>query len=299
MNARLKADLCLLLTALIWGGGFVAQKTPMAFVGPIAYNAMRFGLSSLVMVPFVLRYSSGSPTRTEIRSGVLLGTLLFIGSVLQQIGVSQTTAGKAGFITGLYVILIPIFLGLIWHERVQRVVWLGALLGVAGLYLLCIREGLSLSIGDAWVLACAVTFSVHVILTGKYVTGGEVLFIAAFQAGVCAVLSAVTGFYLEETKLSNIQFYWPELLYSGVLASGLGFYLQASSQKITPTSHAAIILGLETVFGALAGWYFLGELLTPKQLFGCSLIFSGIVVSQLSVLRGDSSSGTCGNTTGS
>ena len=273
-----------MLASIIWGVGFVAQKTPMEFIGPIAFNALRFGLGGLVLGVFAWGKGLVRPDREEIRAGLLLGSLLFVGSVLQQIGVSQTSVGKTGFITGLYVILIPILLRVFWRERVTNAVWLGAALGACGLYLLCIEDQLQFAVGDLWVLACAVTFAVHVIFIGKIVLKREVLFIAAFQNGVCAVLSGVAAVMFETTELGSVRYFWPELVFSGVMASAVGFYLQAFAQRVTPPSDAAIIMALETVFGALAGWYFLGELLSARQLLGCGLIFSGIIVAQISTI---------------
>jgi drug/metabolite transporter (DMT)-like permease len=218
------------------------------------------------------------------RSGVLLGALLFVGASLQQLGLVTTTAGKGGFITGLYVVLVPLLLALFWRERVRWNNWAGAGLAVAGLFLLSInlQEKLHLNPGDVWVLIGALAWALHVIAVGKIAPGKDPIRLAAAQYIICALLCAVSALVLEWGMWDGLIKAAPSILYAGVLSTGLAYTGQVVAQRHAPPADAAIIMSLESVFAALSGWLVLNETLTGQQLLGCILMFAGMLLAQVS-----------------
>lgn len=280
-RSRARANLSLLLVAIIWGSAFVAQRTGMQHVGPFAFNALRFAVGSLVLTIVLGRTRLRATPRDELRGGILLGLLLFGGASLQQIGLVWTTAGKAGFITGLYVVIVPLLMALFWREFASWNSWLGAGLGVAGLFFLSVEAGLRLAPGDAWVLASALAWAVHVIAVGQLVPGRDPLRLAFLQFAVCSLLSLSAALVLEWGGWGGVRLAVPAVLYAGVVSIGLGFTTQVVAQRHTRPTHAAIILSTESVFAALTGWWILGEVLSPQQLVGCALMLSGMLLAQI------------------
>ncbi len=292
---RLRADLLLLLVALVWGSAFVAQRLGMEQVGPFAFNATRFAVGALMLIPIMGWQRLRAMPRAELRRGAFLGLLLFAAASLQQIGLVWTTAGKAGFITGLYVVIVPILLALIWRERIRWSSWLGAGLATAGLFLLSIRAdtvtqvdtvtgaGLRLAPGDAWVLGSAVIWALHVIAIGQIAPGRDPLRLALLQFAVCSLLSLPASLVLEPGTWPGLLLAVPAVLYAGVLSIGLGYTGQVVAQRHAKPTHAAIILSLESLFAALFGWLILGEALSPLQLLGCGLMLTGMLLAQLPV----------------
>jgi drug/metabolite transporter (DMT)-like permease len=287
----LKSDLLLLLAAAVWGFAFVAQRVGMQYVGPFTFNAVRFALGSLVLLPFLAAGSktwgqtagSAASQHRETRGlppVLLAGVVLFAGASLQQIGIVYTTAGKAGFITGLYVILVPI-LGLLLKQRPGWGTWVGAVVATLGLYFLSVTEGFRLAPGDSLVLASAVFWAAHVLVIGWLSPRFNPLKIAAAQFATCSLLSWVAAIILEEIRLGAILDAALPILYGGVLSVGLAYTLQVVAQRRAPAAHAAIILSLETVFAVFGGWLILSELLTTRALLGCALMLAGILLSQL------------------
>lgn len=278
---RLQADLSLLLVAVIWGSAFVAQRTGMQHVGPFAFNAVRFAVGSLALTIVLgwqrLRATPGD----ELRGGIFLGLLLFVAASLQQIGMVWTTAGKAGFITGLYIVIVPLLMALVWREWAGWNSWVGAGLGMAGLFFLSVESGLRLAPGDAWVLASAVMWAVHVIAVGQIVPGRDPLRLAFLQFAVCALVSLPTAFVLEPATWDGFLLVIPAVLYAGLISIGLGYTTQVVAQRHTRPTHAAIILSTESVFAALAGWLILGEALSLQQVVGCGLMLSGMLLAQI------------------
>lgn len=281
MTTRLRADLLLLLAAAIWGFAFVAQRVGMDFVGPLTFNGVRFALGALVLVPFArARAASAAPWRDDLPRGLVLGVVLWGGATLQQWGMVTTTAGKAGFITGLYVILVPL-LGLLARQHTARNTWLGAVLAVGGLFLLTVNEGAPIARGDVLVLCGALFWAVHVLLIGRYSPRTEPVRLAALQFGVCAVLSLAGGLMLEQPTVASVRAAtWP-ILYAGLLSTGVAYTLQVVAQQKAPPAHAAIILSLEAVFALLGGLLLLGESLGARELAGCAIMFAGMIVSQV------------------
>lgn len=283
-----KVDSLLMLTALIWGGAFVAQRVGMDYVGPLTFNGVRFALGALTLLPFALRGSR--PRRKQhlriltagqaVLGGVLVGLILFGGATLQQVGIVFTTAGKAGFITGLYVVIVPL-MGMLWKQWPGLGEWAGALLAAIGLYFLSVTEEFSLAPGDAWVLAGAFLWAGHVLLLGYLSPRMNALRLACAQYAICSLLSLVIAGLSETITLHGLLKASIPILYGGVLSVGVAYTLQVVAQRDAPPAHAAIILSLESVFAALAGWFILGEVLSPRGLLGCGLMLSGMLVAQL------------------
>ncbi len=299
----LKSDILLLLTAVIWGFAFVAQRVGMDFVGPFTFNGVRFALGSLVLLPFIAaagpkRSLSGDLSRTKKRTGSILpgaiaGVVLFFGSSLQQMGLVYTTAGNAGFITGLYVVMVPM-LGLIWRHRPGTGTWVGTILAAWGLYLLSVTESLHIAPGDLLVLMSAVMWAVHVLIIGWMSPRLDPLVLACSQFAVCSLLSLVTAFATEAITADGLTGALIPILYGGVLSVGLAYTLQVVAQRDAPPAHAAVILSLEGAFAALGGRLLLAEQLTARGYAGCALMLAGMLLSQLwgsGVLR--RASGAC------
>lgn len=277
----LRADLLLLLVALIWGSGFVAQRLGMAHAGPFGFNAARFGLGALTLVPILGGRRLRAIPREELHRGTLLGLLLFAAASLQQIGLMWTTAGKAGFITGLYVVIVPILAAAAWRDQVGWSGWGGAVLAAGGLYLLSVQAGFELAPGDGWVLASAVIWALHVIAIGRIAPGRDPLRLALVQFLVCAMLSVPASLMLEPGTWPGLLLAGPAVLYGGVVSIGLGYTGQMVAQRQTDSTHAAIILSGESLFAALFGWLALGEGMTARQLAGCGLMLAGMLLAQL------------------
>lgn len=277
-NERLRADLTLLCVAGIWGLSFVAQRQSAQAVPALLFNAARWLLGGGVTLAFI-RF------RLEIKKDTLRwmlagGGLLFAASFLQQAGLKYTNAGNAGFVTGTYVILIPLLLAGIWRQRVHWVGWLAAPATGAGLFLLSYRGLSRLNPGDALELAGALMWAFHVIVTGMAVQKMPVGQFAAGQYLVCGLLNLVLGAAIHPNEIPLLASEWVNILYLGIAATALGFSLQALGQRHAPPVDAAVILSMETVFAAFFGWVLLGEKLSPVQLSGCALILLAILLPQ-------------------
>lgn len=277
--SSVKADLMLLVAAVIWGSGFVAQRSGMDFMGPMLFNGARFALGALAVVPLVLA-AQGTFSRSELVGGTIAGSILFAGSALQQIGVVHTTAGKAGFITGLYVVMVPI-IGLTLGHRIAVGHWVGAALAAAGLYFLSVSGPMELATGDLLVLIGAVFWALHVHALGRFAPRTDPMRLAFVQFSTCALLSMLSALATEPISLAALQSGWLPVIYGGVVSVGLGFTLQVMAQREAVPSHTAIILSLEAVFAALFGWLLLSEILSPREMFGCVLMMIGMLTAQL------------------
>jgi len=277
---RLKADLILLAVAVVWGSAFVVCRVAAERISPFLYNGSRFSLGVLTLVPFVWRRLPGL-THREWWGGMLAGALLFGGATLQQAGLQFTTAGKAGFITGLYVVLVPLFLTLVWWQWPRWSAWIASLLAATGLFLLSAVEQLTLSYGDGLELAGAVMWALHVILIGRLAQRVDVLRLAWVQYLVCGVSSVLVGLMLEYQALADLPGVWWAVVYTGALSVGLGYTLQVWGQRHSPPTDASIILSAEAVFAAFFGWLILREVLTARQVLGCGLMLSGMILAQV------------------
>ena len=282
---NLQSDLILLVAATIWGFAFVAQRVGMDYVGPFLFNGVRFALGSLSLLP-LLHWRGKEMEAKQERSGIALagggvaGVVLFIGASLQQVGLVYTTAGKAGFITGLYVVIVPV-LGFFLRQRIRLGSWVGAVLAAVGLYFLSVTERFSISFGDLLELGGAFFWAFHVLMIGWLSPRVSAIRFSIFQFMVCSCLSLATACLAEDIILDRLLRASIPILYGGFFSVGIAYTLQVVAQKKAPPSHAAIILSLETVFAALGGWVFLGETLSPRGLVGCALMFSGMILSQV------------------
>jgi drug/metabolite transporter (DMT)-like permease len=276
---RLKADLLLLLTAVIWGTAFVAQRAAALQDSLFVFNGVRFLLGALVLLPFSgLRWRSGG---RAWGFACLAGGLLFVAGTLQQLGMRYTTAGNAGFLTSLYVVIVPLLLLVVWREQPGKQAWAAVLLAAAGAYLLGTGgKGFAFQPGDALELAGAVFWAWHVIVVGKYAPGKETLRFSVAQFAVCALLSLLVGWPLEGLQPPDLWAVAVPILYTGILSVGVGYTLQVWAQRHTPPTDAALLLSLEAVVAAVSGWLILQEGLTFVQGTGCSLILVGVILTQ-------------------
>lgn len=288
-SARLKGDLILLLTATIWGAAFVAQRTAAESSGVFLFNGVRFLLGALVLLPLSWRNGSlRSPvnwSRQSLGNILVAGLLLFSAGTLQQMGLIYTTAGNAGFITGLYVVFIPIILAVVGRQHLRSSLWVAALLATAGLFLLSTGGQFRLSLGDALVLASAVFFALHVIWIGQAVRHVDILPLAIGQYLTVGVFSLLIGAFNETSLSSVISSAWIAILYTGIFSIGMGYTLQAVGQRTAPPADAAILLSMEAPIAALFGWLLLDERLAAIQLVGCGVMLAGMLLAQIGALK--------------
>lgn len=284
---HMRANLILLATALIWGFAFVAQRLGMEHLGPFTFNTIRFALGALVLLPIALlreRVVVGPrPSWRDRRiwsAGAVAGLILFGGASFQQAGLVYTTAGKAGFITGLYVVLVPL-LGLLWGQRTGAAAWGGVLLAAVGLYLLTVTDNWTIALGDWLVLLSAVIWTLHVHWLARISPHVPALRFALIQFVVGAALSAVVALLLETTTAAAVAAAAVPILYAGVLSVGLAFTLQVIGQRDAHPTHAAILMSMEAVFAVAGGWLLLNETLSTRSLLGCGLMMAGMLLSQL------------------
>jgi len=286
---RIKSDIILLLAAVIWGFAFVAQRVGMDYVGPFTYNGVRFALGTIVLLPFLFVSASKQPLLQKVshpadRRKIFLGSLmtglfLFGGVALQQMGLQHTTAGKAGFITGLYVVFVPI-VGLLFGQRSHLTMWIGALLSLGGLYLLSMTGGFSIAPGDKLVLYCAIVFTFHVLFIAWLSPMMDSFLLAVIQFAICALLNLVVAFAIEPVACETICQAWIPIAYGGILSVGVAYTLQVVAQKTAHPTHASIILSLEAVFAVIGGWLLLDEHVTLRMLAGCLLMLGGMIMVQ-------------------
>lgn len=296
MNAQhAVSNLILTLTALIWGLAFVAQRVGMEFVGPMLFNGLRFTLGLITLLPLFwlgrirrnrkpeVTIAAGDSPRSVWFWGGAAGLALFAGSTFQQIGIVYTTAGNAGFITGLYIILVPI-MGIGLGSKTGPLTWAAALTALIGLYLISVRGGYFLVLGDLLVFFSAFFWALHVHIIGFAASRFDVLLLSIIQYGVTAVLSLAAGFVLEPVDAGSIVLAAPAILYGGVMSVGVAYTLQIVGQKGAHPAHAAIILSLEGAFAALGGWLILGETLSARQMLGAGLMLGAMLTVQLARL---------------
>lgn len=286
---KMKYNLLLLLAAAIWGFAFVAQRVGMDYIGPFTFNGVRFALGALSLLPLVLFYKEdarplGSGNIKAWQAGIAAGVILFVAASLQQIGLLYTTAGKAAFITCLYIVLVPI-IGIFLQQRMSGTGWLGSVLALTGLYFLCVKENFTIAYGDLFELAGAFFWSFHILVIDRFSRKVDALQLALFQTITCSVLSLVTAAIWETITLSQIFAAGIPLLYGGICSVGIAYTLQIIGQKKAAPAPAAIILSMETVFAALGGYLILGEMLGPEEIGGCILMMTGMLLSQLRSLK--------------
>lgn len=284
---RLRANLMLLVAAAIWGFAFVAQVFGAEHVGPLTFNGVRFALGALSLLPLitVLDRRSGTARADRLAAwrrcrapGLLVGAVLFVAALFQQAGMGLTTAGKGSFITGLYIVLVPL-VGMLLGHRTGRFTWAGVGLALVGLYLLCVTEGLTIAAGDALVLACAVFFTGHILLIDRYARL-DALRLSVTQFGTCALLNLGAAAVVEPTPYAGIGAALVPMLYGGLMSVGVGYTLQILGQRDALPSHAALLMSMESVFGVIGGALLLGETMTARGYAGCAVMLAGILLSQ-------------------
>ena len=296
MTKNTKNTFLLLLTALIWGVAFVAQSVGMDYVGPWTFTSTRNIIGALFLIPCIrlldkLKEKEAKangevpldPLRNKkalITGGICCGFALGIATMFQQYGMMSTTVGKAGFITALYIVIVPI-LGIFMKRKPELRVWISVLLAMAGLYFLCMTDSLRLGKGDALVMLCAFAFSLHILIIDHFSPMVDGVRMSCIQFAVVGVVCAFPALILEQPSLSSILAAWAPILYAGMLSSGVGYTLQIVAQKNYDPTVASLILSLESVFSVLAGWIILGEALSKRELFGCTLMFAAIILIQL------------------
>lgn len=283
MKPRLKADLTLLLVATIWGTAFVAQRVAAQAGSVFLFNGLRFAIGILVLLPWAgLRWNL---SRHDYGIIALAGCILFAGSALQQFGVQFTSAGNAGFITSLYVVLVPIVLFLGWKERPHWLAWVAAVLATVGVFLLSTGGEFAFHPGDALELVGALFWALHVIVIGKYAPRVDPIRFSVGQLVIAGSLSLLTGFIVEPIQASLEPAVIAGLVYTGIFSIGIAYTLQVIGQRHTPPTDAALIMSLEGVMAVLSGGWLLHEQLLPVQIWGCVLIFIAVILTQVKSLQ--------------
>ncbi len=285
-----RADALLLLTAAIWGAAFVAQRVGMEHLGPLTFNGIRFALGAVALLPLVLHSGRRPPLYAQderargrwfpLFGGLLAGLFVFGGATLQQVGLVYTTAGKAGFITGLYVVIVPL-LGLLWRQRPDAGTWGGAVLAAGGLYFLSVTEEFTIAYGDLLEFLGAFLWAGHVLILGWLSPRMNPIRLSCIQFATCSALSFFVAAFTETVTIEGIRGAAIPILYGGLMSVGVAYTLQVVAQKDAPPAHASIILSLEALFAALTGWLLLGEVLSPRAAFGCILMMAGFLAAQL------------------
>ena len=287
---KIKNGIMLVLTAFIWGTAFVAQSVGMDYLGPFTFNGVRSLIGGAALLPCIWLFQKGKGKATEkpsrgarkelIAGGIACGLLLFAASSLQQIGIQYTTAGKAGFITAFYIVIVPV-LGIFLHKKINGKVWGAVAIALAGLYFLCITEKFAVGKGDILIFLCALVFSIHILVIDYFSPKVDGVKMSCIQFFVCGIVSLPPMFFTETPKIGAIVEGWAPLLYAGVLSCGVAYTLQIIGQKNVNPAVASLILSLESCFSVLAGWMVLGEKLSMRESVGCVLMFAAIILAQL------------------
>ena len=292
MKKRYVNNLILLIIALIWGAAFVAQSAGMDYIGPFTFNSARSILGGIVLIPVIYvldkkrkeEISQGKEViqnkKTLIIGGICCGFFLMLGSSLQQIGIQYTTAGKAGFITTLYIIIVPI-LGIFLKKKVPGKVWPCAVLAAIGMYLLCMSESIQIGKGDVLVFICAFLFAIQILLADHFVELADPVEISCIQFLTSGVILTILMFVFETPHWSDFVAAWLPIAYAGILSSGVAYTLQLIGQKGMDPTIASLLLSMESTFSVLAGWVILKQKLTVKELIGCVLMFTAVILVQL------------------
>ena len=286
---RIRQNVLPVLAAFIWGTAFVAQSVGADYVEPFTFNTARSAIAFLFLLVLCLvrRKVQKGVVESATRSwkdlavgGTCCGVALTVASFLQQKGLETTTSGKAGFITALYIVLVPVF-GLFLKKRVTWLTWLGVALSAVGLYLLCIKEDFTIEMGDFIVFLCSICFAVHILLCDHFTDKANPLKLSFIQFFVACILSWIAAFIVETPTISGIMAAGFAIFYCGVFSAGVGYTLQMVAQKDTDPTIASLLMSLESVFGAVGGYFILHEVLSSKELIGCVVMFAAIIVAQI------------------
>ena len=294
---QLRGGAMLMLTALIWGTAFVGQSVGMDYLGPCAFTATRNFIGCVALLPVIAlasRLRSGAQPEEAAPApgkkalfgwGAACGLLLGGATLLQQAGMQTASAGKAGFLTALYIVIVPV-LGIFLGRRPGLKVWMGVVLALVGAYLLSVKGGAGIASGDLLVIASAVVFSLHILVIDSVPAGVDGVRLSCVQFLVAGAFALVLALFLETFTWRDILSAWVPLLYTGVVSSGVGYTLQILGQRTVNPTVASLILSLESVFAALAGWAILGQALSLRELFGCALVFVAVILAQLPSKKG-------------
>lgn len=296
MSKKIRAELMLLTTALIWGTAFVAQRSGMDYVGPFTFNGIRFLVGAIVMIPIILvmdklakNNQQAVPMTMEEKKkerkflwtgGFFCGLALLAGTGLQQMGLVYTSAGKTGFITALYIVIVPI-IGVFLGRKVRMLLWVSVGLGVAGLYLLSINEGFSINIGDFLVFLCAFGFAAHILVVDHFSPKTNPIKLSAVQFFVCGALSLVIMAFVEDPQIGFILDAAFPILYTGIMSCCVAYTFQVVAQRDVAPTVASLLLSMESVFAVIFGMLLLHEQLLPKEIIGCIVMFAAIILAQL------------------
>lgn len=287
-KVSLRSSLLLLLTAFIWGVAFVSQSVGMDYLGPLSFNGARFLMGSLVLLPVIVynrmrkkkRGAAPGDLKTTVTGGVCCGLVLCAAALLQQYGILYTTVGKAGFITTLYIILVPFF-GIFLKKKVPGKVWAGAVIAAFGLYLLCMSESFSLGRGDSLVFLCAILFSIHILVIDYFSPKADGVELSCIQFLTAGIIGSILAAFFEKPHAQDFINGILPLAYAGILSSGVAYTLQVIGQRDMDPTIASLLLSLESVFSVLAGWVILRQVLTGRELMGCCLVFCAVILVQL------------------
>jgi len=294
-SKEIKAVFILLLTAAIWGFAFVAQRVGMEHIGAFTYNGIRFALGSASLLPII--YFSGkklndteekpqADLKTTIKSGIIAGCILFIAASLQQVGLIYTTAAKAGFITSLYIVLVPI-LGILLKQKTYPTTWIGAVTATVGLYFLSINEDFTIQLGDLLQLIGAFFWALHIQVIDRFVKNVDAVKLSSAQFATCSVLSLIVAFVTEEIVPGQIYLALVPILYGGLMSVGVAYTLQAIGQRHAKPAHAAIAMSMEAVFAAIGGMIILHETMSLRGFLGCALMMAGILITQTENIKAE------------
>ena len=285
-HKTLRANILLLLAAVFWGSTFAAQRVSVELLPPFAFQGIRCTIGALVLLPVIVLFDrigqKGSWKSKKLWfGGIVCGLVLFLSTNLQQFGLSLgTTAGKSGFITAMYIILVPI-LSLFLRKKIGRWVWLSVILAACGLYLLCMKESMHLSIGDALTLGCALCFAVHIIVVDLVNSNVDPIRLSCIQFLVCGILSLIAMSATDIPSWKNVADCWFPLAYAAILSSAVAYTLQIIGQRDTNPTVAALIMSTESVFACLSGWLVLHEQLSLREAIGCAIMFCAVLLAQL------------------
>ena len=302
-SQKLKGNLILLLTALIWGSSFIAQSKGVELISPMTFNGVRSMLGAIVLVPVIFLLDLGKKKKgltpqkvdkTLIFGGIVCGIFLCIASTLQTAGMVYTSPGKSGFITALYMMIVPI-LGLFYGKKTQAITWISVIIAIIGLYLMCINpanETNSTFVGDVLTFFCAIVFAFHILAIDHFSPKVDGVKLACLQFFVCGLINLIYVFLFEDIKIQPILNCWVSIGYSGIFSCGIAYTLQIVGQKYTDPTSASILMSLESVFATLTtvilvalGWELTGGQLTTREILGCIIMFVAIILVQLPEIR--------------
>lgn len=292
MTKQMRANLLLLLTAMIWGAAFVAQDVASEGVPPFTFNGLRMSLAALALLPtvWISTRRSGAPSwkqmqtedrKTLLWGGVGCGVMLTLGSAFQQLGITMGTgAGKAGFITALYIVMVPLS-GIFYGRRAGKLVWAAVVLSAVGLYLLCMKGSLAIDPGDDMLILCAMSYTGHILVVDHFSRRTDCLKMSCIQFAVCAFLCLMGAALFETPTWEGVRANMISIVYAGVFSGAVGYTLQILAQRDAEPTVASLLMSLESVFAVLSGWIILGDALSLRELSGCALMMGGIVLAQL------------------